>query len=125
MLPRVLYDQIIRKNSKCIVTYIDYPAAFDSISDSTLDAAGASRKSRTIFRAIYKAASGIARVRSTDGTYRYSGSFDIGRGVIQGDIISPVLFILALDQLVQQIDKSGTGIECGRVLAKGKGTGIR
>ena len=35
-------------------------AAVDSISDSTLDAAGASRKSRTIFRAIYKAASGVA-----------------------------------------------------------------
>ena len=56
MLLRVLYDQIIRKNSKCIVTYIDYTAAFDSIShkfmDSTLGAAGASGKSRAIFRAI-------------------------------------------------------------------------
>ena len=29
LLLRVLYDQVIRKNSRCIVTYIDYTAAFD------------------------------------------------------------------------------------------------
>ena len=125
MLLRVLYDQIIRKDTKCVVTYIDYTAAFDSIShkfmDSTLAAAGASRKSRAIFRAIYSVATGVARARSTDGKYVFSGSFDIRRGVIQGDIISPILFILALDQLVQTVNKAGgkgagLGVKCGRIL---------
>ena len=72
--------------------------------DSTLAKAGASRKSRAIFRVIYAAAAGIARVNGTDDNYVYSGSFNVGRGVIKGDIISPVLFILALDALVQQYD---------------------
>ena len=125
MLLRVLYDQIIRKNSKCVVTYIDYTAAFDSIShkfmDHTLGEAGASRKSRAIFRAIYRVATGVARARGIDGKYTFSGSFDVRRGVIQGDIISPVLFILALDQLVQTVNKAGgkgagKGVKCGRVL---------
>ena len=61
------------------VTYIDYTAAFDSIShkfmDRTLAAAGASRKSRAIFRAIYTAATGIARVHGVDGKYELSDKF--------------------------------------------------
>jgi len=121
LLLRVLYDQVINANNKCAVTYIDFSAAFDTVShkfmDSTLAKAGASRKSRAIFRSIYAAASGIARVNGTDGKYVYSGAFNVGRGVIQGDIISPVLFILALDALVQQFDSvRGKGFKCGRIL---------
>ena len=51
-----------------------------------------------------------------DGKFIFSGSFDIGRGVIQGDIVSPVLFIMALDQLVQEFDTTGEGVKCGRIL---------
>ena len=111
---------MINKNSACVITFIDYTAAFDSIShkfmDKTLAAAGASRKSRVIFRAIYKVATGIARVRGIDGKHIHSGSFQIKRGVIQGDVMSPVLFILALDQLVQTVDQSGTGVKCASFL---------
>ena len=62
-----------------------------------------------------------ARGRGIDGKYTFSGSFDVRRGVIQGDIISPVLFILALDQLVQTVNKAGgegagKGVKCGRIL---------
>ena len=53
LLLRLLYDHIINKNKACVITYIDYTAAFDSIShkflDKTLATAGASRKSRAIF----------------------------------------------------------------------------
>ena len=35
--------------------------------------------------------------------------------MVQGDIISPVFFIISLDQLVQKYDKSGTGISVGHI----------
>ena len=115
-----LCDQVIQRNKKCVVTFIDYSAAFDTIShkfmDETLANAGASRKSRAIFRAIYSAATGIARVRGIDGQIIFSEAFKVRRGVIQGDIISPVLFILALDQIMQKADKNSEGVKCGRIL---------
>ena len=37
------------------------------------------------------------------------------RGVIQGDIISSIFFIIALDELVQNNDRSGTGISVGHM----------
>ena len=88
------------------VTYIDFKVAFDSVSHKFIDAAlakaGAKRKTRSIFRAI--SATGVAKVSGTQGKFIFSDPFDIARGVVQGDIISPILFILALDQLIQSHD---------------------
>ena len=72
--------------------------------------AGASTKTRAIFRAIYEAATGIARVRGIGGATIYSEALNVGRGVIQGDIMSPILFILTLDQIIQKYDVSGRGM---------------
>ena len=117
LLLRVIYDQYIKNNNNFVVTFIDFKAAFDSVShkylDSALAKAGASRKTRAIFRAIYKAASGTARVNGTNGNKVYSGKFNVARGVVQGDIISPILFILALEQLIRQHDVHGDGVACG------------
>ena len=55
-------------------------------------------------------------MRSTGGEHIFSGSFKVARGVIQGDIISPILFIIALDHLIQQHDGGGKGVRCGRIL---------
>ena len=114
----MLYDQVINSKKSC---YIDYTAAFDSVShkfmDVTLSNSGASAKSRAIFRSIYDAAAGITRVNGTDGGGKlFSGVFNVGRGVVQVDIISPVLFILALDQIIQDHDKGVKGVKCGRIL---------
>ena len=117
---RMLYDYIIEKKKSCIVTFIDYTAAFDSISHgcNTGEGWGLTKKTRHIFRAIYAAATGVERerVRSTGDKIIYSGTFKIGRGVIQGGIISPILLIIALDQLIQEYDKDGKGVRCGRIL---------
>ena len=61
-------------------------------------------------------ASGVAKVKGTNGKIIFSKAFDIGRGVVQGDIVSPTFFILALDQLFQAFDKYATGVRCGEIL---------
>ena len=99
------------------MTFIDYKAAFDrSVShkfiDKVLRKANASRKCRAIFRAIYDAAKGIVRVNSILKSKVFSEAFNIGRGVVQGDIVSPLLFILALDRIIQKYDTAGRGVNC-------------
>ena len=119
LLLRVIYDQFVKGNKKCVVTFIDFAAAFDSVShrflDHALKKAKASRKTRAMFREIYKAAAGAARIKGPDGQFTFSKTFNIERGVVQGDIISPIFFIIALDQLVQHYDKSGQGISVGHI----------
>ena len=64
---------------------------------------------------IYKVTQDTTRIRGVDGEIHYSKWFDIQRDVIQGDIISPVLFILALDQLVQSFDKGDQGVKVNTI----------
>ena len=123
LLLRVLFEQIIKNDAKLFVTFIDYSAAFDSVSHKFLDRslanAGASRKTRAIFRAIYAAAEGTARVNGLHGNKIYSVHFKVRRGVIQGDIISPIFFILAMEQLFRVHDDSPAGVQVGNHLKIG------
>ena len=123
LLLRILFEQAIAKNEKLYVTYIDYSAAFDTVShkflDRSLAEAKASRKTRAMFRAIYAAAEGTAKVRGLNGKTIYSESFKVRRGVIQGGILSPIFFILALEQLFRMHDSSPTGVKVGNYLQIG------
>ena len=102
-----------------MVTYIDVAAAFDSEShkfpDAALKKAGAKRKTRAMLRAIYAAAQGAAQIRGENGEIKMSHTFPVCRGVIQDDIISPILFIIALDQMVQDEDTEGQGVCVGKI----------
>ena len=81
------------------MTFIDFVTAFDSVShkflDHALQKAGATRKTRVLFRAIYAAAEGAVRLNNKDDEISLSKFFDIVRGVIQRDIISPIFFHLS------------------------------
>ena len=116
----MLYDYVINGKHDCVVTFIDYKAAFDSTLHKCIDAVlirtGASRKCRAMFRDIYEVTKDMVRVNGTLGEKIFSGIFKIIRGVVQGDMMSPMLFILALDSLIQTHDKAGKGVKCGKNL---------
>ena len=120
MIMRTLFEDILEQGRELCATFIDYSAAFDSVShkyiDTTLQAAGASVKTRRMFRAIYEAASAVTRVQGTNGSTTYSDSFPIRRGVLQGDITSPIYFILALEAILRDHDCQQRGVRFGNQL---------
>ena len=97
-----------------IITFLDFKAAFDSVShlylDSSLGKAGVNDKCRAIFRQIYEKAKGVIRVKGSDKKTVDSKEFPINCGVLQGDLLSPFCFIVAFAQIMADHDK---GIESG------------
>ena len=92
-------------------TFIDYSSTFDTVSHKFLDRAlaraGATNKVRAVFRdVLYSSAAAYTTAPDTDGKVDKSGIFLIRRGVLQGDITSPLYFILALDLLLYIHDNS-------------------
>ena len=108
MILRSLCDVILRLGKKIAATFIDYSAAFDSIShkflDAALEEAKVPNKLRAMFRAVYSAASAFTSVPAPDGKSAKSDCFRIRRGVVQGDITSPLFFILALEAILRLHD---------------------
>ena len=112
---RTICEKMLMLGKKIAVTFIDYTAAFDTVShlfiDEALAKAKVSTKVRAMFRAIYHAATAFTAVKSTDGGNVNSASFPINRGVVQGDITSPLYFILALELIFRRHDKMpGKGV---------------
>ena len=74
---------LLKEGKPAVVTFIDYTAVFDTVSqaflDEALSAAGVSVKVRRIIHAIFTAASGCVRIRNPDGSCTLSDSFDISR----------------------------------------------
>lgn len=74
----------------------------------------ASRKTHSMLRSIYSTAEGITKVCGLDGKKVYSAtaphSIKVCRGVIQGEIISPIFFILAMEQVFHTHDLNPWGI---------------
>ena len=89
-----------------VITYIDFTAAFDSILHSylltTLKDYGVPLKYCRLVEAIYKTTSVRIRIQEVGGNRQYSRKIPVRRGVIQGDIPSPLLFIAALDKMLKE-----------------------
>ena len=114
---RTIYEDMLERGEELFATFIDYSAAFDSVShkflDRALKEAGASNKTRSMFRAMYAAASAATKVVGTDNRQVLSAKFPINRGVVQGDIVSPLYFILALELIFRRHDRGDKGIRLG------------
>ena len=74
---------VLGRDDRAFIVFIDFVAAFDSVSHKLLDAAmkaaGASDKCRAVFRAIYAKASAKVRVWSENGEETVSWASGIGR----------------------------------------------
>ncbi|MEO2222100.1 MAG: reverse transcriptase domain-containing protein, partial [Candidatus Poseidoniia archaeon] len=110
-------DMLLRESREAVVTFIDYTAAFDTLShaflDQALNQASVSCKLRRIIQAIYTAATGCVRIRQHDGTIVDSEPFDIARGVLQGDIFSSSAFIVGLWRTLTKHDLPDVGVTVG------------
>ena len=121
MILRVVCQRMLALGKRLAVVFIDYSAAFDSVShkfiDKTLTDAGVSNKLRTMFRAVYQAATAFTTVQGTDHTTVLSDLFPIRRGVVQGDITSPLYFILALEHILRLHDvRRDKGVMLGQTI---------
>ena len=114
---RWFINMVLREGRRAVVTFIDYSAAFDTESqiflDSALAEAGVSVKVRRIVVAIFAAATGVVRIRQPGGGILLSEPFNIERGVLQGDIFSPVCFIAGLDRIFRLHDHVNAGMTVG------------
>ena len=110
-------NMVLREVRRTVVTFIDYSAASDTESQIFLDSAlaetGVSVKVRRIVQAIFAAATGVVRIRQPGGGILLSEPFNIDRGVLQGDIFSPVCFIAGLDRIFRLHDHVNAGVTVG------------
>ena len=101
----LLKDNTIQ-GSRGIITYIDFVAAFDSILHSymlqSLLDYDVPRKYVRLVAKIYQAAAVQVRIQEASGERKLSRKIPIRRGAIQGDIPSPVYFLVALDKLIKE-----------------------
>ena len=119
--PRYLFalftSMILREGRQAIITFIDYTAAFNSEShlylNEALAEAGVSGKVRRVVRALFAAATGAVRVRQADGSVDTNATFNIARGVLQGDIFSPIAFVACLDRVFRLHDVPNSGVVVG------------
>ena len=121
MILRTVCQRMIELGESIAITFVDYSAAFDTVShkflDEALEAAGAPVKIRALFRAIYDSASAYTTIPGTDGSTVSSSTFPINRGVLQGDITSPLYFILALELILRKYDsRVDKGVQFADVL---------
>ena len=107
---RTLCQDVLRQGESLTINFVDYAAAFDSVShrflDEALAKAGASNKMRAMTRAVYASASAFTTVQGADGKKIKTDVFPINRGVLQGDIMSPLFFILALEYILRMHDNT-------------------
>ena len=84
-------------------------------STKRLGAAGVPGKVRKIIQSIFRVAQGFVRIQNADGTFPFSDFFDIKRGVFQGDIFSPVEFIVGLWRIFCLHDTPNAGVTVGQL----------
>ena len=101
---RIIIEQSLEWNSPVIVNFLDYEKAFDSIDRDTLWKImrnhGIPQKLVNLISSMYEGTN--CRIIHEG---QLSDAFDIRTGVRQGCLLSPFLFILAVDWLMKETTK--------------------
>ena len=84
---------------------IEYPVLFNRLFEM-----GVNRKTWRVLKSWYEGAVGQVRL---------DGALSVKRGVKQGSVLSPTLFILIMNPLLQQLEASGLGLTINSFYAGG------
>ena len=108
-------NQLIQKSNEyqldVHLAFIDYTKAFDSLRHGFLLTALLEQGVPKILVEIIKKM--YTNLKARIITDKMGDYFDINRGVKQGDLLSPLLFICALEQIFRTLDWSNRGILVG------------
>lgn len=117
MKDRIIYDnvlcahEVLSQDEKYCVS-VDFKKAYDSVSHAsllkTLEFLGLPERLKILIGNMISGSSAQVLVNGT-----LSDSFDIGRGVKQGDPLSPLLFDIAIEPLAAYIRSKCKGIKLG------------
>ena len=102
---RQILEGVCAKNLEATILFVDFTKAFDSIHSGKMEqillAYGLPKETVAAIMILYRNTK--VKVRSPDGDTYY---IDIVTGVLQGDTLSPYLFIICLDYVLRKsIDK--------------------
>ena len=112
-ITHALVERCVIEGRRVLAVFIDYKDALSSTSHVFLDAAladsGVSNKIRRLIRCILNAAKCAVTMRGSDGVAKHSPHFNIARGVLHGDIFSPICFIVGLQKIFLRCDELSAG----------------
>ena len=110
--------EMLKKSGGLMTAFIDFSKAYDRIDRGKLwkclESMGVSEKFLSFLQSLYAGTS--CRVRVGD---RQSEVLNINVGLRQGCVLSPVLFSLYINSLVDQLKSTNCGIECAGEIIPG------
>ena len=109
-------SQHSQKNEKMYMCFYDLQKAFDSIQYpvllTRLYEAGVDGKAWRLIRSWYNQPKNRVRVNG-----HLTPEFTLERGVLQGSVLSPILFLLVMDPLLSSLESSGLGPSVSNIFA--------
>ena len=107
---RNIIEQSVEWQRQLVVNFIDFKKAFDSLHRNSmwkiLRSYGLPMKIINMIKLLYEGSKSCVRVGGTNTDY-----FDITSGVKQGDVLSPILFIVMVDWILRRTVDGEDGIE--------------
>ena len=98
-----------KENKKVWLAFLDVEKAYDKVNRESLwrilERCGVSEKVRNVIKSMYEG----TRVKITLGEWTTEW-VEVRRGVRQGCILSPLLFAVFMEELVQRIKRMGVGV---------------